>query len=345
MKDISFVPNGRYRRRPGRFSEPELTEIRLTPVAGRTTEDLVRDVAAEQIHVLTDVPTADLAKFRAVPKVAVTTAAVNRRVYVLSVNHSVTALQPLDVRRGISSAIDRETILNEVYRAGTKHHHALAGPYPVGSWLAPTAPKPLFDRDLASGRLRDASGKVTLLYPNDDPRAEMACKRIAFGVNGCGKLELVPEAVSPVELRTRVEHQGRYELAYLPYDYPDIWHAHALAATLDPSAAGGGGRNFLWYRTKGTVPTRADDGLTEALAELKAHRDSEGEVKKAAREVFDRFNEALPFIPLWQLDRHMVFSSGVKVFFDGRAKEVPYEHLDPITLFSNSGRWKLEEAK
>ncbi len=345
VKDISFVPNSGYRRRPGRFGEPELAELRFVATAGVTTEELVRDVAAEKIQILPDVPTADLDKYRAIPKVAVVTPVANRRVHILAVNNTVAALQPTTVRRGISLAIDREGILNEVYRAGTKHHHALAGPYPAGSWLAPPSPKPTFDRDLAAGKLRDATGKVTLLFANDDPRAEATCRRIAAGVNECGKLEVIPEGVSAVELRTRVEQHGRYELAYLPFDYPDIWHAHALAAALDPSAAGGGGRNFNWYRAKGTVSSRADDGLTDALAELKAHRDSEGEIKKAARDVFDRFNEAVPFIPLWQLDRHMVISTGVKVYFDGRAKEVPYEQLDPVTLFSNISRWKLDEAK
>jgi hypothetical protein len=147
-----------------------------------------------------------------------------------------------------------------------------------------------------------------------------------------------------VELRTRVEQQGRYELAYLPFDYPDLWHSHTLAALLDPSA-GGGGRNFLRYMTKGTSPTRADEGLAEALAELQTHRDSEGEIKKASKQVWDRFQDATPFVPLWQLDRHMVISTSLKVYFDGRAKEVPYDQLDPITLFSNVSRWKLEDPK
>lgn len=345
VSQVSFVPNTNYRRRPGRFGEPDIAEIRFVPVGDRKSDDLVRDVTAEQIHILTDVPTADLEKFRAIPQAVVATAASSRRIHILAVNHTVAALQPTDVRRGISLAIDREGILNEVFRAGTKHHHALAGPFPHGSWLAPTAGKSLHDRDLAAGRLRNAAGKVTLLYPDDDPLALAACRRIAAAVNGCGKLEVAPEGVSPVELRTRVEQQGRYELAYLPFDYPDIWHAHAVAATLDPTAAGNGGRNFLSYRTKGTTPSGADDGLTEALADLKAHRDSEGEIKKASREVAERFVEAMPFIPLWQLDRHTVFTGGVKVYFDGRTKEVPYEQLDPITLFSNVSRWKLEGGK
>lgn len=345
VAEISFVPNSAYRRRPGRLGEPELSEIRFVPLAGRKTDDVTRDVAAEQIHILTDVPTADLEKYKAIPKVSVVKAAVNRRIHILAANNTVAALQPTEVRRGISLAIDREGILNEVYRAGTTHHHALAGPYPAGSWLAPTNPKAVYDRDLAAGLLRNANGHLTLLFPNDDSRAEAVCRRIAGAIKDCSKLEVVAEGVTPVELRTRVEQQGRYDLAYMPFDYPDIWHGHALAAVLDPTASGGGGRNVFNYRAKGTTPSRADDGLTDALAELKTHRDTEGEIKKVAREVFDRFNEAMPFIPLWQLDRHMVFSTGVKVHIDGRLKEVPYDQLDPITLFNNVSRWKLEEAK
>jgi ABC-type transport system substrate-binding protein len=331
------------------------------PTAGQTADQLVRDVAAGQLQIVTDVPTADLPKYQAEPRAVVTTAADNRRVHILAVNHTVAAFRSSEVRRGLSLAVDREGILNEVYRAGTGHHAALTGPYPVGSWLAPPDPKPLYDRDLAAGRLRDATGKVTLLFASDDPRAEMACRRIAANINACGKLEVTPEGVTPVDLRTRVEQQGRYELAYLPFDYPDIWHAHTLAAALDPTAAGGGGRNYFHYRAKGTVPSRADDGLTDATAELKLHRDSEGEVKKAGREVFERFNEAVPFIPLWQLDRHTVFSSAVRPAFDTTdddallglvsGAQLPsvlgrrYRQIDPITLFGNVSRWRIEEGR
>ena len=342
VRQIAFVPN---RGRFGRVGGPELAEIRLVPTTGRSPADLARDLAAGQLHLLTDVPTADLEKYQSVEGTKVVTAAANRRVYILAVNHTAELLKTPDVRRGISLAIDREAILNELYRAGTKHHHALAGPFPVGSWLAPSTPKPLHDRDLAAGKLRDVRGQVKLLYPNDDPRAEAACKRIADAVGAAGELKVEPEGVTPVELRTRVEQQGRYELAYLPFDYPDIWHAHTLAALLDPSAAGGGGRNFLRFMAKGAAPSRADERLAEALAELKTHRDSEGEIKKAGREVWDHFLEATPFVPLWQLDRHMVVSTSLKVYFDDGGEAGPYERLDPITLFSNVGRWKLEEPK
>lgn len=362
VKDITFVPNGTYARRPGRFGQPEITEIRLVPIGGQNADQLVRDVAAGQLQIVTDVPTADLPKYLAEPKAVVATAAVNRRVHILAVNQTVAAFHSSEVRRGLSLAIDREGILNEVYRAGTRHHTALPGPYPAGSWLAPPDAKPLHDRDLAAGRLRQATGKVTLLFANDDPLAEMACRRIAANIKACNTaLEVTPEGVTPVDLHTRVEQQGRYELAYLPFDYPDIWHAHTLAATLDPTAAGPGGRNYFRYRAKGTVPSTADDGLTDAMAELKLHRDTEGEVKKAGREVFERFNEAVPFIPLWQLDRHTVFSTAVRPAFDTTDDEAAlglvsgaqlpsllerrYRQLDPITLFSNVSRWRIEEVR
>ncbi len=235
VKEIAFVPNTAYRRRPGRIGEPELSEIRFVSTAGRKSDDLIRDVSADQIHVLTDVPTADLEKYRALPRATVVTAAANRRVYMLAINHTTDALKSADVRRGISLAIDREAILNELFRAGTTYHQVLAGPFPAGSWLTPSgsAPKPLYDRDLAAGKLRDATGHVTLLYPDDDPRAELACKRIAAQVGELGKLEVEPLGVSPVDLRTRVEQQGRYELAYMPFDYPDMSFQHSGIRSLE----------------------------------------------------------------------------------------------------------------
>ncbi len=368
---ISFVPNPAYGRRLGRIGQPELSEVRFVPVAGLKAEDLARQVSGEVVHVVPDVPTSDLVTFQNAPNVSVVTPAENRRVYILAVNHTAAEFGSADVRRGIAHAIDRDTILAEVFRAGTTHHKPLAGPFPAGSWLDPTAAKPLFDPDLARVKMKGASGRAELLYPNDDPRAEAACKAIARQISECGTLVVTAVKVSAVDLRNRVERRGDYQLAYLPFDYPDVWHAHALTAALDPTAATEGGRNLFRFRAKGAAHGRPEEALADALTELTRHRDSEGEVKKLSKEVRERFGEAMPFVPLWQLDRHMAVSTAVRVWFDGRGREptvpsddvpafagvfsaaaapqldgrasdVPYDRLDPITLFANPGRWKLD---
>jgi peptide/nickel transport system substrate-binding protein len=56
-----------------------------------------------------------------------------------------------------------------------------------------------------------------------------------------------------------------------------------------------------------------------------------------------KFNDAVPFVPLWQLDRHLVISTAVKPFTDeSQTKPVPVKSLDPNHLLQNISRWRVE---
>jgi peptide/nickel transport system substrate-binding protein len=301
---------------------------------------------------VTDVPTKDLEKYTSLPRVAVVTAANPRRIWTLAINHQTLSLQNVDVRRGLLHAIDREVILNEVFRAGKKEFHkALTGPYPAGAWCAPVARGtnlPLFNQDLATGKLRslpDVPRPLTLLYPADDKPAGEACQKIKTQIEACGKLTLNLEPVPSAELWTRVQQETRYDLAYVPFDYPDIWFAHALAAALDPTAAGRGGRNYWNYLVKATNPSRFDDAVGQALAAVKQHRDTTGQLGPLSQELAVRFTEAVPFIPLWQLDRHVACSTNLKVYFDQEPTPGSPKWLDPVKVFQNVGRWRMDDGR
>ena len=54
------------------------------------------------------------------------------------------------------------------------------------------------------------------------------------------------------------------------------------------------------------------------------------------------FNQVLPFIPLWQLDRHTVVSNNLKVYVEDTADPVSPRLLNPTTLFQGVARWRLE---
>ena len=54
-----------------------------------------------------------------------------------------------------------------------------------------------------------------------------------------------------------------------------------------------------------------------------------------------RFVEAMPFIPLWQLDRHMVVSTKLKISFDDAADSANPKWLSPDEPFAGVARWKL----
>ena len=84
--------------------------------------DLAAEFRADRLHLLPDVPTGDLPLFQAEAnlggKVRIVTAQTPRRIHLLAVNHRRPALRSADLRRGLALAIDREQILNDVFRAG-----------------------------------------------------------------------------------------------------------------------------------------------------------------------------------------------------------------------------------
>ena len=54
------------------------------------------------------------------------------------------------------------------------------------------------------------------------------------------------------------------------------------------------------------------------------------------------FNESVPFVPLWHLDRHSLVYAGLKVYVDESNTPASLHILDPSALFANVARWRLE---
>ena len=128
--------------------------------------------------------------------------------------------------------------------------------------------------------------------------------------------------------------------AYVPLTTPTTSPVRARRV-LDPAAAGRGGRNWFSFLTGGTNPQVDDQQLGQALNVLRQHRDP-GKLTYLASEASKLFNETLPFIPLWQLDRHTVFHNNLKVFVDDTTEPANPRVLNPTTLFQGVARWRLE---
>lgn len=358
--DVIFVANPGYARRPGKIGQPAVKEVRFVDVT--KLKDPVAEFRADRLHVLTDVPTKDLPKYSGQTglggKVRVVTAAANRRIHVLALNLRRPGLQSAELRRGLLHAVDRDAVLNEVFRAGSDEvHRPMAGPFPPLAWATPRPPgrppAPLFDKDKALAGLKaylrekNAPAAFGLAYPNDDPLARQACEKLKAQIEAVTatedrKLTLTLDPVPPRELLRRVEDEHRFDLAYVPFEYPDDWFPLGLGSFLDPAAAGPGGRNFPGYLTKDANPTPDDHRLGDLLQQARTSRDVDGKLVPVAHDLHRQFNRTVPFVPLWQLDRHSVFATTVKVFLDGQTDEASPRLLNPTTLFTSIGRWRVE---
>lgn len=357
-REMIFVDNPLYGRWRDRANQPLIKEVRLIEEA--KIYNKIEAFQQGSLHVLVDVPTGELDKYRNSlgARVEVVTAATNRRVHMLAVNHRRPYLQSKALRQGLSMAIDRESILNEVFRAGKpEFHKAMSGPYPPNSWAAVKgpggAPLPLVNRDLALPKLRiylgdmGAKTEIKLAYPEGDPQADAACKLIKKHVESLladvpGKKFTVALDPLPVrDLMVRVEDEHNYDLAYVPFDFPDDWYPYALGAMLDPTAADRGGRNWFGYLSKSSGGDEQDARLGQLLNELRAYREF-GQLASRSAEVHKQFNESVPFIPLWQLDRHLLVHNAVKVVLDESDVQVSPKVLNPTLLFQGIARWRLE---
>ena len=107
-------------------------------------------------------------------------------------------------------------------------------------------------------------------------------------------------------------------------------------------AAGAGGRNITGFRSADTQPGDEERNLGSELEGLVAFRDFATQIVPRARRIHDAFNDCVPFVPLWHLDRHTLVHTGLKVYVDDAVAPSHFQVLNPTVLFQNVGRWRLE---
>jgi peptide/nickel transport system substrate-binding protein len=263
----------------------------------------------------------------------------NRRIYFLAINNGKGALADAGLRLALARVIDREALLKAHFRDGQALpvHQALNGPYPAGTWACdPKLPAALYDLDRAkrlfeqvrARRRATVEGELTLYYPKGDERVARAMEELVKGANAAlPGLSLKAKAVDAEELRTRVERNGDYDLAYYHHDYLDetFW----LMPLLGPSGRPDG-RNYLNYsgplvgRAQEVAQVRNFMAMRDLVQAL--HRD----FHDGWRPYRDRPHEidGMPFIPLWQLTPLLAHREEVRV--------VPF---DAHQVFAGVGAW------
>jgi ABC-type oligopeptide transport system substrate-binding subunit len=329
---LMFEANPHYRNRPGRAGRPFIPAVQFFE-----SKDPVLEFQRGLLHLLVDFSPQQIAALNApearLPPIQVVTLR-NRRVWFLAVNHRRGNLQSLELRKALSAGIDRERILNEVFRApgqAEPMHRWLNGPFPRGCWAcapeldAETANphRPEVARSLAQAA-RASGMKLTLKYPAGDARVRAACTAIKDQLDPLG-LQIELREREPRLFRNEVEREHDFDLAYTHWDYAD--ESYWLWPLLDPRGAERGGRNYLGY---------VNDGQLESLFRRALDHRQFDVVEKRYHDLHRHFSERLPFIPLWQLDTCLAIHPDLQTVPAPR-------QLDPLALFAEAGQWRLEK--
>jgi ABC-type transport system substrate-binding protein len=349
---VRFLANPYYQGRAGRAA-PRIREVRFFEC-----KDPVADFAHKTapMHLLLDPPTQVLAKLTSAGLKHIETLQ-SRRVFFLAVNHRDRLLGSESLRRALAHAIDRTQLLADHFGGGrpslraapiaawgatlpvmagmmrpkpAAHHHALNGPFPVGSWATCSdgrVPANLFNHASALAFLKQSPAgpiELELKYPDDDPRVAEACQGMAaqlaeLGARGGRQIKLRLVARSPYQLQSDL-HNRQFQLAFCHYDFQS--DAFSLGPLFDPrDEALATGSNFLGFKDDGT--------LVELLHKAGSHRDFV-EVKRLMQETHVLLHEQMPLIPLWQLEMHLAVHP-----------DLALPRVDPLRVFSNIDEWKI----
>jgi ABC-type transport system substrate-binding protein len=333
-----FTANPHYKR-PHAPDGPAIKEIRLVqyPDFAQAKNALASGVV-QILHGLTSEEADQLEGLPGVelltptqPRELTTGAFTNSRLWVLIPNHRKPELANLEMRKALSMLIDREKILNEVFRGNQKEkqHRVLNGPFPVGSWAyAPQASDSNpYKPQAGKGFLGEAQRKLgkapsfSLKYPAGDPLADKACKAIRTQLAAeqvAINLEALPADQIVAEL---AKDRPTFDLIYWPIDHDnealDLWPYFA------PPTGQGIGRNFMGIEQ--------DTELLSKFRRLQTRRDFKV-VQAEMQDLHDLITERkVAFIPLWQLDRPVAVNG----------KHLRTTRIHPLWLFDDVEDWRL----
>jgi ABC-type transport system substrate-binding protein len=153
--------------------------------------------------------------------------------------------------------------------------------------------------------------------------SKLACEAIQKQIAQTGldlAIELEPRTA--LEMNKEVMSEHNFDLAYLPLDYNEVY---SLTGLFDVNATGRDERNFMSYSP--------DYNMAQWLSAIRGTRNF-NEIKKISHNIHGSFNEAMPFIPLWQLDFHMIISQKLEIHPSAK-------YVDPLTVFDEVESWRV----
>lgn len=255
----------------------------------------------------------------------------NPRIYLLGFNYRKPAFQRKEAREAVSLAINREAIIENIFRGKTKTHHAaLNGPYPLNSWGYDTASfsQSSYASVQAAAKLRAAGSlpDLQLAVLADDIHGVEACKMIQGDLKKIGiNVNIKPTwaAELSVELNKPVPD---FDLLYTTWDYDN--ETLNLRPFLDVVCTNGNGPNFMGYQLP---PNPQDPTLMRYFSNSLNNR----ELENARRQMYSIHKHIMDnaiFVPLYQLDKHVAVHRNLD----------QAERLHPVYVFDGVEKWTVK---
>jgi ABC-type transport system substrate-binding protein len=342
-KEAIFVANPYYKRAHAPDG-PIIKEIRLVQYGDLAearqwltngTVQLLLDLTTKEMEQLGSLPLVDM-QTPTQPKEPAPPYLSNGRVYWLMPNFRRRAMQNADLRKAISYGIDREKILNDVFRGkDKKYHQVVNGPYPLHSWaynpsLTPDKQNPFKPESARTfaGNAKTALGgtiqPLSLRCPSNDPTAMAVGNQIKTMLNGIGitvNVGAMPYQQLVAEMQ---KDQPDFDLVYWAHDFGneslDLW------PLFDPQGLGENGRNYLGFER--------DSQVEGKFRELQQRRDY-SYIRFQTHILHDMLTEQkMALIPLWQIDRHVAVHRSLRL-----------TRLHPVYIVDDIEEWQLRATQ
>lgn len=238
------------------------------------------------------------------------------------------ALRNRSLRRGMATAIDRKTILEEtVLRRPIDEFNAPSdGPFATDSYANAPGVKP-YEPDRLLARMLIAAGKkemnagtikLTLEYPAV-PEAQAAAPKIAEALRAAG-LEIALVERSETELEEALRSGRKFDLAYrVSRCVEPVWEVGPmLCPGYDaPSEAD-------------ALAALASPRIMQLLLQLE-HAEDWNSARELVTQIDRECRDELPILPLWQLRDHFAYRARLKG--PGEVADHLYQGID---------RWEIE---
>jgi len=255
----------------------------------------------------------------------------NKRIYFIAANTNKGILKSPEIRKAIAHSLLRAKILTDVWIGSEKGkaHHVLESIFPKDYSFANGMDNAVsaWSQDLArilQNQALESSPKtvmlpLTLKFPSGDAKITQAINLLASQIKSTLKIEVSPEPIDPNLYFKKIIEDRDYDLAYTWHDFSDE------NCSLYPLLF-----NYLHPHIEGTLQNRKLQVLLDT-AKTTMLASTIPEMFASKKNMISLFEQELPLIPLWQLDRYWAWR-----------KELQPTFTDSLHLFQNVSSWKKD---